>query len=356
VDSPRTGLPLFDSDADIEKRRVLTASTEPDELTDLRRALGHALRLPTGDAPPDPDADWRASWDRVVDLGVLGLCVPEEAGGFGRRADAAVAAARALGAALHGAPFPAMVAASTALAGGPDVATALLADVLADKRLCGFAALDPRTGLAHSVAGAADLDALVLVEPSGSLALVTDAAWSLRPSIHGGFDVTHDVGVLVGTAATRIPLPAAPIALPLYRLLLAADALGAVERSLERCVVHARSRTAFGRPIGGFQAVQHRLVDHSIRVRGMGLAVSRAATLITTADPGAARAVLVAEVAVARHSVHVLHDLLQLTGGIGFTWEQGLHLFERRAQRDAALAGNPRRALADLARTEGWSA
>jgi alkylation response protein AidB-like acyl-CoA dehydrogenase len=53
-------------------------------------------------------------------------------------------------------------------------------------------------------------------------------------------------------------------------------------------------------------------------------------------------------------AVHVLHDLLQLTGGIGFTWEHGLHLYERRAHHDARLAGNPRAAARALAALEGW--
>jgi alkylation response protein AidB-like acyl-CoA dehydrogenase len=88
----------------------------------------------------------------------------------------------------------------------------------------------------------------------------------------------------------------------------------------------------------------------------MALAVAEAARLLTAQDTGAARAVLIAEAAVSTHAVGILHDLVQLTGGIGFTWEHGLHLFERRAQVDALLAGNPRRALVDLAATEGWTA
>ncbi|UGQ11928.1 hypothetical protein LO772_35100 [Yinghuangia sp. ASG 101] len=51
----------------------------------------------------------------------------------------------------------------------------------------------------------------------------------------------------------------------------------------------------------------------------------------------------------------MLHDLVQLTGAIGFTWEYGLHLYERRAHLDTRLGHNPRHALLALARTEGWA-
>ena len=63
-----------------------------------------------------------------------------------------------------------------------------------------------------------------------------------------------------------------PTARDLFGLLLAADALGGTERVLDRTVAYAKDRQAFGRAIGGFQAVQHRLADHAVRVRGMSLA------------------------------------------------------------------------------------
>ena len=62
-----------------------------------------------------------------------------------------------------------------------------------------------------------------------------------------------------------------------------------------------------------------------------------------------------AEASVSSAAGHVLHDLVQLTGAIGFTWEYGLHFFERRIHQDARLAANPRRALQQLADLEGWA-
>jgi alkylation response protein AidB-like acyl-CoA dehydrogenase len=149
----------------------------------------------------------------------------------------------------------------------------------------------------------------------------------------------------------RLPDPAAAVAL--HGLLLAADAVGCVRRTLDRTVAYAGDRQAFGRPIGGFQAVQHRLVDHAIRARGMALLVSEAARLLTAGAPDARRFVAMAEVSV---SSGATHNLLQLTGAIGFTWEHGLHLCERRVHQDARLAANPRAAARSLAGLEGWTA
>jgi alkylation response protein AidB-like acyl-CoA dehydrogenase len=96
------------------------------------------------------------------------------------------------------------------------------------------------------------------------------------------------------------------------------------------------------------------LVDHAVRLRGLDLLAKDAADRLTTGAPDAGRQALLAEAGAARHTLAVLHDLLQLTGAIGFTWEYGLHLYERRAHLDARLGRNPRQALRALAVSEGW--
>ena len=100
--------------------------------------------------------------------------------------------------------------------------------------------------------------------------------------------------------------------------------------------------------------MQHRLADHAIRVRGLSLAVREAAVLLAEGAPDAHRRVALAELGVHGAVGHVLHDLLQLTGGIGFTWEYGLHHAQRRAHQDARLGANPRSAQQALAEIEGW--
>jgi alkylation response protein AidB-like acyl-CoA dehydrogenase len=221
--------------------------------------------------------------------------------------------------------------------------------------VCAFGALDSTRGIARAVDGAPGADALVLVDSSSgdSLLLTDPTTWRVDPLAYD-FDVSRACGDVVVDAGAGRALPPTPVAGLLYRLLLAADALGGVQRVLGRTVAYALERKAFGRPIGAFQAVQHRLVDHTIRVRGMALTVAAAAGQLTAGAPDAPRQVAVAEVAVTTGAVHVLHDLLQLTGAIGFTWEYGLHLYERRAHHDAHLAANPRAAVGSLARAQGW--
>ncbi len=314
------------------------------------------LQTPTGDAPPVLDDGWRAGWSRLADLGLPAFCVPEESDGFGFRVDAAVAAATALGAALHGSPYAGVAASGYALGHSADPAsTELLELVLGGEVVPALGLLEAGSDVVRGVDGGVVADALVVVDAaSGELLLASDGAWQSTPQ-RPAFDVTRTcVDVTIDPArCTRVATGIDP--LPLYGLLLAADAAGAVQRSLDRTVAYSATREAFGTVIGGFQAVQHRLVDHTIRARGLGLAIDDAADALMDGSPQAGRSVAFAEIAVSSAAVRVLHDLVQLTGGIGFTWEHGLHLFERRAQQDARLLANPRRAARTLAELEGWT-
>jgi alkylation response protein AidB-like acyl-CoA dehydrogenase len=294
---------------------------------------------------------------------VTGFCVPEEQGGFGLRVDAAAAAAAELGAALHGSPYAGLVASAHALACAEDPAAAeLVAGIVSGDRLCSLGILEnacaaePGADVARVVDGAPCADALLLLRPGEDrLVLLTDPrAWTVTaPS--APFDVSRACGDVVVDARTGRRIPGAAAARDLHGLLLAADALGCVQRVLDRTVAYAGQRQAFGRPVGGFQAVQHRLVDHAIRARGMALVVAEAARLLAEGSPDGHRLVALAELSVSSGAAAIVHDLLQLTGAIGFTWEYGLHFFERRVHQDARLAANPRAAARRLATIEGWA-
>jgi alkylation response protein AidB-like acyl-CoA dehydrogenase len=351
---------------------VTTGAAELHELAvSLRGVLGTAD--PT--ANPTLDPGWRSSWPALAGLGITAFCVPEDLGGYGCEAAAALVASRELGAALHGSPFASATAAAYALSRGLDAScrAEVVGRVVAGEEIVTWARLAAGStitrdgpvgitveGTARLVAaGDGGADAHLVVTGDGAAAYVPRSD-RCTPSGPDTFDVTRTCADVTFTSAPGHPVRLSPAlaarAERLRGLLLAGDALGGVQRMLDRTVAYAAQRPAFGRVIGGFQAVQHRLVDHAVRVRGLSLLATAAAEAMAAGAADADRRSLLAEAAVARDAVPVLHDLLQLTGAIGFTWEYGLHAFERRAHLDARMGGNPRQALRDLVDHEGWLA
>lgn len=346
------------------------SSTNTD-LIDLTAALRKALRSGSATDQPVLDTAWRTRWPVLGELGVTALCVAEDRGGFGADVPAALVAARELGAALHGSPYAAVVAAGYALSRSPDAAAGEPVDaIVSGTRLPALAFLAPGAtvratgagrvvdGHAYLVAGADDADVFLALVPGDDTMLLVHRADTCVVVRAHDFDVTRSCADLAFHAADAVPVAApgarATVEL-LYGLLLVGDTLGGLARMLDRTVDYARGRTAFGKAIGGFQAVQHRLADHTVRLRGMTLLAEHAAARLADDAPDAARAVRLAEASVASGAVPMLHDLVQLTGAIGFTWEYGLHLYERRAHLSARLGGNPRRALRSLAELAGWT-
>ncbi len=110
---------------------------------------------------------------------------------------------------------------------------------------------------------------------------------------------------------------------------LLADLVGGAERIMTLSVSHARSRQQFGRPLTRFQAVTHLLAEMKARLELMRSAVARLAFLMDegSGDPGFLAGLLWSVPAYARE---VCESAIQVHGGIGFTWEYGLHLYYRR--------------------------
>ena len=146
---------------------------------------------------------------------------------------------------------------------------------------------------------------------------------------------------------TRVSLNAAPCvtlsaslteALRLRESLVrAAEICGACDRVLQMARGYVEERKQFDVPIGGFQAVQHKLVDAYVAIESLDALLRYAAWALDHAEDQAALAVQSALWKATREGSSVIESLLQIHGGIGFTWEYDLHLFLRRVKSYEAL-------------------
>ncbi|MEV0153767.1 acyl-CoA dehydrogenase [Micromonospora sp. NPDC050686] len=124
-------------------------------------------------------------------------------------------------------------------------------------------------------------------------------------------------------------------------LLVAADAVGAAERAFELARAYADTRRQFGRPIGSFQVVKHKLVDMYVELELSRSALREALRLADARLPGWPEAAAAAKSVVGDGSTHVLREAIQVHGGIGFTWEHELTHHFRRVMACRALYGTP---------------
>ncbi|THA77144.1 acyl-CoA dehydrogenase [Streptomyces sp. A0642] len=137
---------------------------------------------------------------------------------------------------------------------------------------------------------------------------------------------------------------------------LAAEQVGAAERCLELTVEYAGNRVQFGRPIGSFQAVKHRLADAYVLVESARSAALGAA-FAADEDPGALpRAAAVAKSVCSEAFSAVAGEMIQLHGGIGITWEHDAHRYFKRAHGAGELLGPPALHRARLAADLGLAA
>lgn len=113
---------------------------------------------------------------------------------------------------------------------------------------------------------------------------------------------------------------------------LAAEALGGAQACLDRTVAYAKERVQFGRPIGSFQAYKHRLADMMVEIEQARSAVYWAACAVDEASDEAPLALHAAKSFCADAFFKCAGDMVQLHGGIGFTWEHDAHLYFKRAR------------------------
>jgi len=122
-------------------------------------------------------------------------------------------------------------------------------------------------------------------------------------------------------------------------LLACHETLGAAGRAHELTVDYARSRVAFGRAIGSFQSIKHRLVDMRLRLE-TGRALAEIAAADFCAGDASPESLSVAKAYLNEHAPPLVRQCVQIHGGIGFTWEHDLHLYLRRVEANALLYGD----------------
>jgi alkylation response protein AidB-like acyl-CoA dehydrogenase len=203
---------------------------------------------------------------------------------------------------------------------------------------------------------------LVLARADGALSLfaVEAGAPGLGIAVLPTLDQTRKLARLEfdGVPARLIGSPGDAAAvmdrvLDLAAVALAAEQLGGAQRALDMAVEYSRVRHQFGRPIGSFQALKHRMADLLLEVESLRSAVNYAAAAV--AD-GSAEVPVVASLVKAYASetyFHVAAENIQVHGGIGFTWEHDAHLYFKRAKSSELFLGDAsyhRERLADRIR------
>jgi hypothetical protein len=135
-------------------------------------------------------------------------------------------------------------------------------------------------------------------------------------------------------------------------LALAAEQAGAARRALERTVAYTRDRVQFGRPIGSFQALQHRMADLHVLTESAWSLCWAAAQDGTGQDrdgPGPGLRAAAARAYCSEALLRVAGQMIQLHGAIGVTWEHGAHRYFKRAHGAGQLFGPPSAHLARIA-------
>jgi alkylation response protein AidB-like acyl-CoA dehydrogenase len=203
-------------------------------------------------------------------------------------------------------------------------------------------------------AGRADVVAVVESHPSGGqvrmierpparFVATIDTSRRLYSIDTGG---AGDAVPINGVPINSVPINGVPIAadaldgvLARAHVALAAELMGTVRWLFDTTLAYAKTRVQFDRPIGSFQAVQHKLANMALVKEQAWSAVYYAAMTIDAGDPERHRAALVAKVMAGEAAKLNAKDAIQIHGGVGYTWEHDLHLYIRRAYASEYLFG-----------------
>ena len=277
----------------------------------------------------------RALWGRLAEAGVFGLSVPEEHDGLGFLPVELTVAFTELG--RHAVPGPLVetVAAAALLDGLGDRHTTWLPGIASGKTVV---TLRP-PGDDSPYALDADMADLVLVV-TGDTLRAAGSTGPVQPSADPARRLSRPTGGTVLAEGAHVRR-AAEHAADVGRLATAAQALGVGRTLLDRTVAHVRERHQFGRPVGSFQAIKHRLADVLISLEFTAPLVRAAALSLASAAGDSGRDIAAAKAA-AGDAVHLAaRTALQCHGALGYTDELDLSLWIRKARPLRTAWGTP---------------
>ncbi|AKK30528.1 acyl-CoA dehydrogenase [Mycobacterium sp. EPa45] len=299
----------------------------------------------------------RGEKDSLDDLAAMdwtGLLVAEAEGGAGWLPVEAAVVAEELGRAGDRSAWLGTTIAAAALSSAPpEIRARWLAPLIDGANTAGVAI----AGDAVRVAGGDALDIIVTLGENGihlfqlgeatprirddELLDISRVGWRVEL---GGSD-----GIHIGDAEQSDKL------LATAKVLLSADSVGALSATFERLVTYLKDRIAFGAPIASFQAVQHRLVDLLVLEAKSRAIILKAARALASGEASENSIVLstVAHAFVASKATAAVDECMQLSGGIGFTWEYPLHHELRRVFTNGYLLGTARSSRTALAARTG---
>lgn len=314
----------------------------------------------------------RDAWKGLVEMGLVGLHVPEQYGGAGFSFVETAIVFEELGRRVIPVPLLSSVMATAAIleagsesqkttllppiASGETVATIAVFEDAHDESVCETSATVSDDGWSISgtklfVTDAPNADQFIVTATTDdgvALFVVDRKADGVSVTATPSLDATRPLGQLelvdvgVGQDARLSDvsaLRAVGVALDTGVVALAQEQAGGAQRCLEMSVEYAKSRVQFGRAIGSFQAVKHMCADMLVSVEHAKSVAIHAARTLDDPDE-AAISVPLAKSVCSDAYLRAAGDTIQIHGGIGFTWEHDAHLYFKRAKSTALLLGS----------------
>jgi alkylation response protein AidB-like acyl-CoA dehydrogenase len=303
-----------------------------------------------------------ALWVKMVEQGYTGIIFPEEYGGVGLGIVEFILLMEEAGRALVPGPFFSTVALAGALidaVADPEQKKRYLAPICAGEARSTGAILEATaswnladvqiasangklTGEKLFVPDAMEADFIIVVARDGVF-VVDRKASGIDIQRMETLDLTRKLYSVrfSGTPAEKLgSTTGLTQALDVAAAALVAEMVGGMQCTLDITVEYAKTRKQFGKPIGMFQAVQHQCADMYLETESARSAVYYAAWALEENAPDAAVAVSIAKMYASDAARTVGNHGIQVHGGMGFTWENDLHLYYRRAKASETAFGD----------------